>query len=146
MYICRICWDKYYESDLLQNTDVTGLCEICNKYRQLCYRFAGKPLKNKEKKPVLAKRKLRRIFVWAKVPDCRFGDNVLGQLAEDVLKSITILIKDALNVGYTNIRFECNGDYDGSWYEAYGIRPETDIEMRRRFKEIRRSKARRKRK
>ena len=147
MYICEICWDKYYEPrypDYLYHNKSTNLCEICNQYKELRYCFSGTKPKNKW--PKLARRKLKRMFVGAKVPECLFDDSVLGQPAKDVIKAIAKLIRDAENVGYTCIRFEQMGDYDGSWYEACGVRPETDIEMRRRFKEIRRHKKPKKKK
>lgn len=147
MYICLACWTKYYKTRLAWTRRTTNLCEVCNQYKELDYLFDSMTPKNKKKWPVLARRKLKRMFVWSQIPKGLFDDEtVLEQPAKDVIKAIAKLIRDAENVGYTNIRFESRGDYDGSWYEAHGVRPETDIEMRRRFKQIRRHKKTKKKK
>lgn len=145
MYICMTCWAKYYEPHIWARR-ATNLCEVCNQYKELDFLFDSTTPKNKKKWPVLARRKLKRMFVWSQIPEGLFDDGVLEQPAKDVIKAIARLIRGAENVGYTYIRFEKRADYDDSWYEVYGVRPETDIEMRRRFKEIRRHKKPKKKK
>lgn len=141
MRICADCIGRYYagSSSFRQGT---YLCDYCNQYGEVHRLHPG--AKQKKRLPLKREDCLRRMFIIACVDiDCEWGPGGLFEgPIEDLVRTLTGFASKALYSGYTHIHFREEGDYDGTSYEPYGVRQETDEEMKKRFAKIRRRRER----
>lgn len=141
MRICEECIDRYYagSSSFRQGT---YLCDYCNQYGEVHRLHPG--AKQKKRLPLKREDCLRRMFIIAYVNiDCEWGpENMFEGPIENLVRTLTGFASKALYAGYTQVHFREEGDYDGASYEAYGVRQETDDEMKKRFRKIRQGRKR----
>lgn len=137
MRICTDCITRYYEGSSSHGRGIY-LCDYCNLYRDLYEPRPG--AKKKRRMPLKWEDRLRKMFIVASVTEVMLnGDDgdFSGPIGQ-VIARLQEFEKEAGLAGYTFVYFAEEGDYDSSWYAAYGVRQETDGEMNKRFKRIRR--------
>ena len=144
MRICEECINRYYESKLLGSYGKGRyLCDYCNLYGDL-YGLHHPGAKKKKRMPLKREDRLRRMFIIAPV-DINFdwGDEGMFEgPIEQIIEKLKAFALQAVYAGYTQICFNEEGDCDGNSYEPYGVRQETDEEMKKRFRKIRQRRKR----
>ena len=58
------------------------------------------------------------IIVSEEIPDSFVDIDFDGCSAEDIFDKVSLW--DSIYPGYSNIRIEMQGDYEGTWYELWG--------------------------
>jgi hypothetical protein len=146
MRICEECINRYYEDRFSCGVGSYGkgtyLCDYCNQYGDLYGLHSG--AKTRRRLPLKREDRLRRMFIIAHVDiDCEWGPGGLFEgPIEDLVRTLTGFASKALYAGYTHVHFREEGDYDGTSYVPYGVRQETDEEMKKRFRKIRQRRER----